>query len=275
MPYCPHPNPPPATGGGDEIATSRSDAFFYFLFRCSLLIPSPGRRGGLGRGQELAVHSQLQQVTSGGPSRFTQAMSMHQTTVLVADARVLVRNGIKALVVSLLGEVCFVEVSDGDSLVRTAQHAAVRLAIIDPDMPRMEGGRRLHEFSQCHPQIPLVVVSTISSPDILRRMASIPTLCAFVSVSASVDTFRLALEAAMQGQRLSLGQVDPRTPPEATLTPRQQEVRSLLRAGMSNKSIAGALGISESTVKNHITEIFKTLKATNRIQAAQLDVGAD
>ena len=42
----------------------------------------------------------------------------------------------------------------------------------------------------------------------------------------------------------------------------------MLRQGMSNKAIAGALGISEGTVKNHVTEILRMLNATNRTQAA-------
>jgi DNA-binding CsgD family transcriptional regulator len=55
------------------------------------------------------------------------------------------------------------------------------------------------------------------------------------------------------------------------LTARQEQICGLLRQGMSNKMIAGTLGISEGTVKNHVTEILRALKATNRTQAAQLD----
>jgi len=58
----------------------------------------------------------------------------------------------------------------------------------------------------------------------------------------------------------------------AELTARQKQVRMLLCQGMSNKLIAAELGISEGTVKNHISEIFKVLKASNRTQAAQTDV---
>lgn len=55
------------------------------------------------------------------------------------------------------------------------------------------------------------------------------------------------------------------------LTPRQEEVRRMLRQGLSNKVIAATLGISEGTVKNHITDILRLLNATNRTQAAQAD----
>jgi DNA-binding CsgD family transcriptional regulator len=53
------------------------------------------------------------------------------------------------------------------------------------------------------------------------------------------------------------------------LTARQEQIRTLLRVGMSNKLIAAELGITEGTVKNHITDIFKILKTNNRTQAAR------
>jgi len=62
--------------------------------------------------------------------------------------------------------------------------------------------------------------------------------------------------------------------PVAVLTPRQAKIRELLRTGMSNKIIGAELGISEGTVKNHISEIFRVLKVTNRTQAAQSEFAA-
>jgi len=61
-----------------------------------------------------------------------------------------------------------------------------------------------------------------------------------------------------------------RSTPFVMLTPRQHEIRGLLRQGLSNKMIAGELGISAGTVKNHLTGIFKALHAANRTQAAQV-----
>ena len=59
--------------------------------------------------------------------------------------------------------------------------------------------------------------------------------------------------------------------PDVLLTPRMEEVRQLLRQGMSNKLIASTLGLSEGTVKNYMSEIFRALNVSNRTQAAQLD----
>ncbi len=78
----------------------------------------------------------------------------------------------------------------------------------------------------------------------------------------------------MQGRKLAYAQLERhRAHPQIALTPRQQEIRSLLRQGMRNKMIAQVLGISEGTVKNHVTDILKILKASNRTQAAHLHEG--
>jgi len=91
---------------------------------------------------------------------------------------------------------------------------------------------------------------------------------------------RLGIAAALQGTELSPDTgsgaasafvTNATGQSTAALTPRQQEIRGLLRQGLSNKTIAGMLGISEGTVKNHITEIFKVLNTTNRTQAARPD----
>ena len=56
------------------------------------------------------------------------------------------------------------------------------------------------------------------------------------------------------------------------LTPRMEEVRQLVRQGLSNKQIARQLNLSEGTVKNYLTEIFRLLQVTNRTQAARSDI---
>jgi DNA-binding NarL/FixJ family response regulator len=193
-------------------------------------------------------------------------------TVLLADDHVLVRDGLKLLVASLLGDVRFVEAADGDALFEALHtHPAVSLVLVDVKMPAMHGGHRLLEFALRHPRIPLVVVSTLASPHLARRIMSIPSVFAFVPKSASTDSVRAAINAALAGQKIPLSQPQDRADarPAAGLTPRQRQVCVLLRQGLSNKMIAAELGIGEGTVKNHITDIFRVLNATNRTQAAR------
>jgi DNA-binding NarL/FixJ family response regulator len=191
-------------------------------------------------------------------------------TVLVADDHMLVRQGIKLLVEGVISPVHFLEAADGDSLLKLAGSNTVSLALIDWKMPNMREGLCLGEMARRHPDTPIVVISAFTSPDVVRLALDIPTVYAFVAKSGGVEDISAAIQAAMQ--RLKL-------PPRLTrtggalqtpvLTPRQSQIRRLLRQGMSNKVIAQTLGISEGTVKNHISEIFRILKTTNRTQAAQ------
>ncbi len=200
------------------------------------------------------------------------------TTVLIADDHELVRDGIKMLVASMWGDVRFVEADDGASLLRAAVlHPIVHLAFVDLNMPGMRDGLLLVELARRHPNIPLVVISAFTSPDLVRRTMEVAAVHAFVPKSASVDGLRMAIDAAMQGRKLGFLQADRGAPNNTSrgLTPRQEQIRGLLRQGMSNKLIASTLGISEGTVKNHLSEIFRTLNATNRTQAAQINFGVE
>lgn len=194
-------------------------------------------------------------------------------TVLIADDHALVRDGMRGLIATLLGEVHCLEVGDGDSLLRAAAaHPWARLALVDLNMPGMERGLRLTELAHRHPGLPLVVISALTSPDVVRRTLEIASVHAFVPKSAPSHQIRMAIDAALQGRKLPFAHRAPEARrPEVVLTPRMEEVRLLLRQGMSNKLIARTLGISEGTVKNHMSEIFKALQVSNRTQAAQLD----
>jgi DNA-binding NarL/FixJ family response regulator len=192
-------------------------------------------------------------------------------TVLVGDNHVLVRDGVKMLVASILGHIQFVEAEDGDALVNAAKVSdSVDLALVDPRMPGMHGGQRLIELAHFHPNTPVIIVSALRSAEVVRRLMGLSNVCAFVPKDAPRSELRAAIESALRGRKNPRGNAGRTTLElDAGLTPRQQEIRALLRRGLSNKMIARELGITEGTVKNHLSEIFRTLNAANRTQAAQ------
>ena len=194
-------------------------------------------------------------------------------SLIIADDHKLMRDGLRMVVGVMLPAASVFEANDGISLwqiARFVQYPA--LALVDLNMPEMERGNRLGLLAHDFPRLPVVVVSALTSPDVQRRVLDIPTVFAFVPKSGDSQLMREAICAALAGRRMTPA-VAPTSepPPDAALTPRMQEIRSLLRQGLSNKHIAQKLNISEGPVKNYMTDIFRLLSVTNRTQAAQYD----
>ncbi|MEO7546829.1 MAG: response regulator transcription factor [Ramlibacter sp.] len=204
---------------------------------------------------------------------FTDTVPGEGVPVLIADDHLLVRDGLKLLVASILGPVQFLEACDADSLLKMADALPQpRVALVDLNMPGMDRGARLAELARRFPALPVVVISALTSPDVVRRALDIPSVFAFVPKSATADHMRAAIAAAVEGVKLPFAQVNPTgSESDVVLTPRLEEIRLLLRQGMSNKLIARTLGISEGTVKNYMSDIFRALNVSNRTQAARFD----
>lgn len=194
-------------------------------------------------------------------------------TVILADDHDLVRDGLKLMVCAMLPGAQVLEAGNAPALWQLARRVPTpQLALVDLNMPGMERGLRLASLAREQPRLPLIVVSALTSPDVVRRALDVPSVCAFVPKSAGAARMREAIEAALQGRRL-----DPWLPdaaaaealPDTGLTPRMQEIRALLRQGLSNKHIAQQLDLSEGTVKNYMSDIFRLLSVSNRTQAAQ------
>ena len=165
------------------------------------------------------------------------------------------------------------EAADAGALRQQARHlAGPALALVDLNMPGMDKGAGLALLARECPQLRMVVVSALTSPDVIRRALDLPNVYAFVPKSAGGQRMQQAIEAAHAGRRLPHVPPSGAPPVDDRLTPRMEEVRQLVRQGLSNKQIARQLNLSEGTVKNYLTEIFRLLQVTNRTQAARSDI---
>jgi DNA-binding NarL/FixJ family response regulator len=199
--------------------------------------------------------------------------------ILLADDHPLVREGLKLLITQFgntplfNGVPEFIEAQDYPSLHALLDiHRDLALAVVDLHMPGAGQATGLDKVVQAYPQVPLVVVSAFSSPDVVRKALVWPSVFAFVPKNGSPVCMHRAIFAALAREKI--GEVnDAAHAPESQdlLAPRLQAVRTLLREGKSNKVIAQELGLSEGTIKNYMSEIFKSLKVTNRTQAARFD----
>jgi DNA-binding NarL/FixJ family response regulator len=203
-------------------------------------------------------------------STTTDSPNGHGMSFLLADEHALVPEGLKHLNWQKSPGVSYIEFSNAISLLRAAGAApGANLALIDASMPGMGQGYGLGQVARLLPGVPIVVVSSMEDPKTVRYARTVPTVHAFVTKNSTAQQLHIAIDAALTGHRLNLA-VPPRPSlqPRTGFTPRMVEVHALLRQGMGNRAIAAALSLSEGTVKNYMSEIFRTLGVVNRTQAA-------
>jgi two-component system, NarL family, nitrate/nitrite response regulator NarL len=203
--------------------------------------------------------------------------------LLIVDDHPVVREGLAALLRQLATDVIVLLAEGGSQgLDLTNKHPDLDLVILDLSMPGNDGFAMLQEFGRAQPQLPVVVVSSSEDPrDVRRALASgalgyIPksapprTMLAAVQFvldgNVYVPTLLAENPAAMQDEAVD----DSARRPGVSLTGRQMDVLRLLREGRSNKEIGRTLGLSEKTIKVHVTALFRALNVANRIQAVAM-----
>ncbi len=199
---------------------------------------------------------------------------------LLADDHPLMREGVRQVLSQLEPPVEIVDAHDYPSLfAQTALHADLDLALVDLNMPGFVGMQGITQYRNRFPDIPLVVLSASESPHDIRSALEAGAL-GYIPKSASTAAMLAALRQVLTGTPFvpaSLGDshADLHAQPPAGfaglqhcgLTARQLEVALLLAQGCPNKAIAGMLAMSESTVKVHISAIFRAFDVTNRTEA--------
>jgi len=202
--------------------------------------------------------------------------------VLLVDDHPLFRKGIASLLSSEPGFEVLGEASDGQEAIEKARGLMPDVILMDISMPGVNGLEATQRIKQEIPYVRIVIL-TVSDEDqnlfeaiksgaqgyLLKKIEPqtlFQTLRGVLEGEAPLSRVmatKLLAEFARQRRAAS----EPRTP-TATLTEREKEVLGLLAAGKTNKEIAGALGIAENTVKNHLKNILEKLHLENRVQAA-------
>ena len=208
--------------------------------------------------------------------------------ILIADDHVLVREGMRHSLSDLAANIEILEAEDADSVLSTiSSQPDLDVAIIDLIMPGANGFELLNKICEKFPDVPVVLMSASEDPDHMRKVIDYGA-SGYIPKSASRDVMLSAVKlvlsggvyippamlqpAGTDGNAMGLGSElfggsKPKTalPPE--LTNRQLDVLLMLGQGKSNKEIARDLGLSENTVKIHVTAILKILNVSNRTQA--------
>lgn len=150
------------------------------------------------------------------------------------------------------------------------------LVLLDLTMPGVRGFSGLMYLRAQYPGVPVVVVSANEEAGVIRHCMEFGA-SGFIPKTSAVDTMREAVAAVLEGRVWTPPDVDLSSGADketkalvsrlATLTPQQVRVLMMLSEGLLNKQIAYELGVSEATVKAHVSAILQKLGVESRTQA--------
>jgi DNA-binding NarL/FixJ family response regulator len=204
--------------------------------------------------------------------------------VLLADDDSLIRTAIDAILRPIDDIELVAQAADGRTAVELAVRHRPDVALLDIQMPVMDGLAALREIRLTAPAVRVVVLTTFGQDDYVAR-ALTGGAAGFLLKESAAEELAYAIRAAAAGNAyLSpkiTRQVLDRMPAPAVrpdrdlalvegLSGREREVLILLAQGLSNAEIGQQLFVSEGTVKTHVYRVFTKLNCENRVQAAML-----
>jgi DNA-binding NarL/FixJ family response regulator len=199
------------------------------------------------------------------------------TRVIVADDHPLFRGALRRAVETELPNAHIAEANDFEALTAALGRSGdIDLILLDLNMPGVQGFSSLIYLRAQHPEVPVVVVSGNDDPLVIRRAMDFGA-AGFIPKAMDVDRIGDAIRAVLAGDSWTPPDVDLAAAEDdqtadlmrrvATLTPQQVRVLVMLSDGLLNKQIAYELGVSEATVKAHVSAILQKLRVESRTQA--------
>ncbi|HXN66510.1 MAG TPA: response regulator transcription factor [Bradyrhizobium sp.] len=200
-----------------------------------------------------------------------------RTHLVIADDHPLFRDALRQAVASVVSSAKIDEAGSFEDLTSLLERdSEVDLILLDLTMPGISGFSGLIYLRAQYPAIPVVIVSASDDVGTIRRSLDFGA-SGFIPKRFGVETLRDAIVKVMDGDVWVPPDTDlsSATDPEmtrlrdrlVTLTPQQVRVLMMLSEGLLNKQIAYELGVSEATIKAHVSAILQKLGVESRTQA--------
>ena len=198
--------------------------------------------------------------------------------ILLADDHRMVREGLKQLLETDSEINVVAEAGDGYECLNLTNKTKPDIVLLDINMPNMDGIQVLNIMKQ-RKMLCKVIVLTIHN-EIEYLVKALEIGCdGFILKDSDFDTLKKAIFSVYSGETYiepslmpllnsSLAERDVLKEKVSDLTRREMEVLKMIASGAFNKEIALTLNISERTVKNHVSNIFKKIGVSDRTQAA-------
>ncbi len=194
---------------------------------------------------------------------------MTQTTVLIVDDHPIMRLGIAGIINAQNDMRVCGHAGSGEEAVEMFRAHRPDVTLMDLQLPGMSGLDALRSIREIEPRARCIVVTTYAGDEDIHQAITAGAF-GYIVKGMSHETLVDALRKVQAGLRYLPSPVArslAHRTPNSDLSPREREVLSLLAHGKTNKEIAGALGITEATVKCHVSVILLRLGVNDRTQA--------
>ena len=191
--------------------------------------------------------------------------------VLIAEDMHLIRGALVALLSREIDIDVVAELDRGDQILETALRTRPDVAVLDINLPGMDG---LSAAEALHGQVPscqIVVLTGLSQPGHLLRALKVHVR-GFILKDAPAAVLAQAVRRVAAGERM----IDPELlagaleTGESPLTPRETDVLRAAEEGISTEEIAQSLALSSTTVRNYLSNAIAKLGGRNRIDAIRI-----
>jgi DNA-binding NarL/FixJ family response regulator len=197
--------------------------------------------------------------------------------VVIADDHRVVRVGLEQLLATFDDVELAGSAEGGEAAVALAASAKPDVLLLDLSMPDLDGIEVTKRVVTASPDTKIVVFTSFGDREQIVRALDAGAI-GYLLKDAEPEAIHRAIGAAARGE----APLDPKAAaellksrsqgagpsPSVELTAREREVLALVIAGDANKQIARKLGISEKTVKGHLTNLFQRIGVQDRTQAA-------
>ncbi len=205
--------------------------------------------------------------------------------VMLADDHVLMREGIRQLLEFDGSIEVIAEANDGEECLEKIIELKPEVLLLDINMPKKNGIEVLQEIKKQNMDVKVLILTVHNEVEYLLRAVDIGVDGYILKDSESAE-LKKAINAVKNGENY----IQPKLIPALnnklvsrdndkdkidSLTKREMDVLICVANGMFNREIADNLSISERTVKNHVTSIFKKIEVVDRTQAAVFAIKND
>jgi len=203
--------------------------------------------------------------------------------LFLCDDHTLFRQGLKKLLELEPDFLIVGEASNGEEMLEKLRKTGPDVVLMDINMPQMDGVFATYKIKKILPHTHIIILTVYEDePHIFSAIKA--GAMGYLLKDVSIDELIEAIRRVYKGEALIQPKIATKILKEFALldkrkikdgdkfyndlTEREKEILRLIALGGTNKEIATKLGISEKTVKNHISNIFQTLHVNNRTQAA-------